>query len=213
LVTAREEERRRLRRDLHDGLGSVLASLNWRAGALRPLLHRDPVAAEALVVEQQRTIQAAIGDIRRLIYDLRPPALDELGLLGALREQVAKQRTAPERDRTTELLVELCAPETLPPLPAAVEVAAYRIAQEALTNVARHAQAHHCSLRLSCAVECLELDLLDDGVGLPAEHQVGVGLLSMRERAAELGGSCEVQRVPEGGTRVHAVLPLLKDED
>jgi len=213
LVTAWEEECRRLRRDLHDGLGSVLASLNWRAGALRPLLHRDPVAAEALVVEQQHTIQAAIGDIRRLVYDLRPPAMDELGLLGALREQVAKQCTAPERDRATGLLIEGCAPETLPALPAAVEVAAYRIVQEALTNIARHAQAHHGSLRLSCTAERLEIDLLDDGVGLPATHQVGVGLLSMRERAAEVGGSCEVQRVPEGGTRVHAVLPLSGDED
>lgn len=213
LVLAREEERRRLRRDLHDGLGSVLAALNWRAGALRPLLHRDPVTAEALLVEQQHTIQAAIADIRRLVYDLRPPALDELGLIGALREQAAKLRTDPARDRAAELLVEVDAPEILPMLPAAVEVAAYRIVQEALTNVARHAQAHHASLRLSCTKERLEIDLLDDGVGLPAAHPVGVGLLSMRERAAEVGGSCEVQRVPEGGTRVHAVLPLPRDED
>lgn len=213
LVTAQEEERRRLRRDLHDGLGSVLAALNWRAGALRPLLHRDPVAAEALVVEQQHTIQAAIADIRRLVYDLRPPALDELGLLGALREQAAKLSTGPERDRAANLLVEVDAPETLPALPAAVEVAAYRIAQEALTNMARHAQAHHASLRLACTETLLEIDILDDGVGLPAAHPVGVGLLSMRERAEELGGSCEVQRVPERGTRVHAVLPLPRDED
>jgi signal transduction histidine kinase len=213
LVTAREEERRRLRRDLHDGLGSVLASLNWRAGALRPLLHRDPVAAEALVVEQQHTIQAAIGDIRRLVYDLRPPALDELGLLGALREQAAKLSTGPERDRAADLLVEVSVPETLPTLSAAVEVAAYRIAQEALTNVAQHAQAHHCTLWLACTADHMEVIVADDGIGLPTEHPVGVGLLSMRERAEELGGRCEVQRVPEGGTRVHAVLPLPRDED
>ena len=213
LVTAREEERRRLRRDLHDGLGSVLASLNWRAGALRALLVRDPVAAEALLVEQQHTMQTAMSDLRRLVYDLRPPALDELGLIGALREQAAKLGAGPERDRAAGLLVEVCAPEILPMLPAAVEVAAYRIAQEALTNIARHAQAHHGSLRLACTAERLEIDLLDDGVGLPAAHPVGVGLLSMRERAAELGGSCEVQRGAEGGTRVHAVLPLPRDED
>jgi signal transduction histidine kinase len=213
LVTAREEERRRLRRDLHDGFGSVLASLNWRAGALRPVLHRDPVAAEALVVELQHTIQAAIGDIRRLVYNLRPPALDELGLIGALHEQAVKLRTVAERDRSLELQVEVCVPETLPLLPAAVEVAAYRIIQEALTNIARHAHANHCSLLLSCTEELLEIDILDDGGGLPAAHHIGVGLLSMRERAAELGGSCEVQRVAEGGTRVHAALPLLKDEE
>jgi signal transduction histidine kinase len=213
LVTAREEERRRLRRDLHDGLGSVLASLNWRAGALRAQLLHDPVAADALVVEQQRTIQTALGDLRRLIYDLRPPALDELGLLGAIHEQAAKQQTAAERDRSVGLQVEVCAPDTLPAIPAAVEVAAYRIVQEALTNVARHAHAYRCSLRLSCTDEVLELEITDDGIGLPDEHHVGVGLLSMRERAGELGGRCEVKRLGEAGTQVRATLPWLTDEE
>jgi signal transduction histidine kinase len=213
LVTAREEERRRLRRDLHDGLGSVLASLNWRAGALRALLGRDPVAADALVVEQQHTIQAAIGDIRRLVYDLRPPALDELGLIGAIREQAEKQNTAAERDRSAGLQVEVCVPDALPALPAAVEVAAYRIAQEALTNVAHHAHAHRCTLCLSCTEDHLEVVITDDGTGLPAEHHVGVGLLSMRERAEELGGRCEVKNLEDAGTQVRASLPLLKDEE
>ena len=213
LVTAREEERRRLRRDLHDGLGSVLASLNWRAGALRAMLAHDPVAADALVVEQQRTIQTALGDLRRLIYDLRPPALDELGLLGAIHEQAAKQQTAAERDRSVGLQVEVCAPDTLPAIPAAVEVAAYRIVQEALTNVARHAHAYRCSLSLSCTDEVLELEITDDGIGLPDEHHVGVGLLSMRERAGELGGRCEVKRLGDAGTQVRATLPWLTDEE
>src|SRR5260370_12490926 len=110
LVTAREEERRRLRRDLHDGLGSVLASLNWRAGALRLVLFRDPVAADALVVEQQNTIQAAIGDIRRLVYDLPPPALGELGLIGAIRKRAAKQSAPTERDSVLGLRVAVGAP-------------------------------------------------------------------------------------------------------
>jgi len=213
LVTAREEERRRLRRDLHDGLGSVLASLNWRSGALRTLLARDPVAADALVVEQQHTIQTAIADIRRLVYDLRPPALDELGLVGAIREQAAKQSAEAVRNSLQGLQVEVCAPDHLPALPAAVEVAAYRIVQEALTNVAHHAHAHHCSLRLSCAEELLEIDVTDDGMGLPVEHHVGVGLLSMRERAEELGGRCEVKGFPEGGTWVRASLPLPKEKE
>src|SRR5579885_1986752 len=213
LVTAREEERRRLRRDLHDGLGSVLASLNWRAGALRPLLHRDPVTAEALLVEQQHTIQAAIGDIRRLVYNLRPPALDELGLIGALRELATKRSVTGAHDRFHGVQVEVPAAETLPALPAAVEVAAYRIAQEALTNMAKHAQAHHGTLCLACTEDDLEVIVTDDGTGLPAEPQVGVGLLSMRERAEEVGGSCEVKRLPTGGTRVYAVLPLPRDED
>jgi signal transduction histidine kinase len=213
LVTAREEERRRLRRDLHDGLGSVLASLNWRAGALRMLLLRDPVAADALVVEQQNTIQAAIGDIRRLVYDLRPPALDELGLLGAIRERATKQSIPTERDNTLGLRVEVVAPDHLPALPAAVEVAAYRIVQEALTNVVRHAQAQRCCICLSCEQDMLHVEVSDDGVGLPEGSRAGVGLLSMRERAAELGGTFEIVPMPEGGTCVRACLPILKYDE
>jgi signal transduction histidine kinase len=209
LVTAREEERRRLRRDLHDGLGSVLASLNWRAGALRLLLLRDPVAADALVVEQQNTIQAAIGDIRRLVYDLRPPALDELGLIGAIRERAMQQSVPTERDSVGGLRIDVVAPDQLTALPAAVEVAAYRITQEALANVVRHAQAHRCCVRLSCEQEMLHVEVSDDGVGLPESYRAGVGLLSLRERAAELGGTCEIARMPEGGTCVRACLPRL----
>jgi signal transduction histidine kinase len=212
LVTAREEERRRLRRDLHDGLGSVLASLNWRAGALRMLLFRDPVAADALVVEQQNTIQAAIGDIRRLVYDLRPPALDELGLIGALRERAAKQSAPAERDSVLGLRVDVVAPDQLPALPAAVEVAAYRIVQEALANVVRHAQAHRCYICLSCENDLLHVEVIDDGIGLPESYRAGVGLLSLRERTAELGGTCKIARMPEGGTCVQACLPLLKHD-
>jgi signal transduction histidine kinase len=212
LVTAREEERRRLRRDLHDGLGSVLASLNWRAGALRLVLSRDPVAADALVVEQQNTIQAAIGDIRRLVYELRPPALDELGLLGAIREQAAKQSAPTGRDSALGLHVDVVASDHLPALPAAVEVAAYRIVQEALANVVRHAQAHRCCICLSCENDLLHVEVTDDGIGLPESSRAGVGLLSMRERAAELGGTCEIALMPEGGTCVRACLPLLKHD-
>ena len=106
------------------------------------------------------------------------------------------------------MLVEV--PEDLPNLPAAVEVAVYRIVQEALTNVARHAQAHSCVVRLAVNEE-VGLETVDDGVGIPAECSVGVGLSSMRERASELGGSCVVERAPEGGTRVLVRLPLPKE--
>ena len=213
LVTAREEERRRLRRDLHDGLGSVLASLNWRAGALRLLLSRDPVAADALVVEQQNTIQAAIGDIRRLVYNLRPPALDELGLIGAIREQAAKQSAPAGRDSALGLHVEVVAPDHLLALPAAVEVAAYRIVQEALANVVRHAQAHRCWICLSYENDLLHVEVSDDGIGLPESSRAGVGLLSLRERAAELGGTCDIVRMPEGGTCVRTCLPRLMHDE
>ena len=108
------------------------------------------------------------------------------------------------------MLVE--APEDLPNLPAAVEVAVYRIVQEALTNVARHARARACVVRLALMKEEVALEIVDDGVGIPGERTAGVGLSSMRERAAELGGRCFVEKVPEGGTRVLVRLPLPKEE-
>jgi signal transduction histidine kinase len=205
LVTAREEERRRLRRDLHDGLGSTLAGLNLQAGALRGLIARDPAAADALVVDLRADIRAAIADIRRLAYDLRPPALDELGLIGAIRTRAAHYGNGDHGEHSLQIAVE--APEELPPLPAAVEVAAYRIVQEALTNVVHHAQARNCVIRLALA-DRLQLQIVDDGVGLAAVRDAGVGLLSMRERAAELGGACTIEPARGGGTCVRAWLPL-----
>ncbi|HZY64480.1 MAG TPA: ATP-binding protein [Rubrobacteraceae bacterium] len=100
------------------------------------------------------------------------------------------------------------APAGMPPLPAAVEVAAYRIAQEAVTNVVRHARADSCLVRLSPEKDALELEVSDDGVGLPEDRRSGVGLHSMRERAGELGGACKIEPMPSGGTRVLARLPL-----
>ena len=212
LVTAREEERRRLRRDLHDGLGPQLSSQALTIGAVRALMRRDPDSAEALLLDLKQQAQGAVADIRRLVYALRPPALDDLGLIGALREIAAQYGQ-------NGLDVSVDVPESLPPLPAAVEVAAYRIAQEAMTNVARHAGARECSVSLAldelldAGVLCLEVR--DDGCGLPKVQagvtspvQAGVGLHSMRERATELGGSLTVEALPEGGTVVRARLPL-----
>ncbi len=201
LVNAREEERRRLRRDLHDGLGPQLATLTLKLDIARNLLAHEPQAADALLTGLKAQIQAAISDIRRLVYDLRPPALDELGLIPAVREQATSCS-----QNGLNVIVE--APEKLPPLPAAVEVAAYRIVQQALINVVRHAQARTCRVRLAIGAK-LHLEITDDGVGLPEDHRAGVGLSSMRERAAELGGTCVVEPSgPAGGTRVLARLPL-----
>jgi two-component system, NarL family, sensor kinase len=131
--------------------------------------------------------------VRRLVYGLRPPALDELGLVGALRQG--------------PLDVDVRAPEPMPPLPAAVEVAAFRIAQEALTNAARHAGARSATVVIEVASD-LAVEIRDDGRGLAPGHRAGVGLTSMRERATELGGSLEVTGGPSGGVVVRAVLPL-----
>jgi signal transduction histidine kinase len=205
LVATREEERRRLRRDLHDGLGAQLAGLNVQAGTLRRLIPHDPDAADEVVVELRDELRSAIADIRRLVYDLRPPALDDLGLAEALRRLAERYGSEGE-----QLRVSVEAPEDLPNLPAAVEVAVYRIVQEALTNVARHAQARTSVVRLAVN-EDVALEIVDDGVGIPAQRSAGVGLSSMHERASELGGSCIVQALPKGGTQVLVRLPLPKE--
>jgi signal transduction histidine kinase len=218
LVTAREEERRRLRRDLHDGLGPTLGGLTLQVGAIRNLLPHDQAAADALLAELSAQIEGAVGDIRRLVYDLRPPSLDELGLVGAIRARAAhygiQHEVESKADQRTSaalgLRVAVEAPEDLPALPAAVEVAAYRIVLEALANVARHAQAQTCQVCLR-VTDALEVEVRDDGIGLKAARHTGVGLVSMRERAAELGGTCVIESPPAGGVRVQARLPLPKE--
>jgi signal transduction histidine kinase len=201
LVTAREEERRRMRRELHDGLGPTLASLAQRLDTAGKLVPRDPDAAVALLDDLKAQVKATIADIRQLVYALRPPALDELGLVSAIREHAAPY------NQVDGLHISIDAPERLPPLPAAVEVAAYHIAREALTNVARHTQAQSCHIRLSLA-DGLYLEITDDGGGLPKDYHAGVGVTAMRERAMELGGECRIEAGPAGGTRVSAWLPL-----
>jgi signal transduction histidine kinase len=205
LVLAREEERRRLRRDLHDELAPTLAALGLSAATVGELIPTHPKEAALANEKLQSAIRATVGDVRRLVYDLRPPALDELGLVEAMRQRASRLGVGDEG-----FLATLEAPDELPPLPAAVEVAAYRIVQEALMNVSRHARASACTLRLACAEgRALTIEVTDDGVGLPETPEGGVGLSSMRERAAELGGECEIVRCSwPSGTRVFARLPF-----
>lgn len=204
IVTMREEERRRLRRDLHDGLGSTLTSITFRLDAASNLLDRDPQAVKPLLRELKIQTQASIADIRRLVYNLRPPILDEWGLVPALREQVAQYQLH-------DVQVEINAPEVLSVLPAAVEVAAYRIVLEALANVIRHACATLCGISLEMCEDALLVEVRDNGNGLPEGYRSGVGLHAMRERAGELGGTCIAENAAGGGTRVFARLPLLKE--
>lgn len=200
LVVAREEERRRIRRDLHDGLGPSLSGVVFRLESARLLVDRDPGAARDQVAAASALVQDVVGDVRRLVHDLRPPALDDRGLVGALRQQ-ADQAPVPTEVVTVPA-------EGLGPLPAAVEVAAYRVAGEALTNVVRHARATRCCVRLTRTDRSLLVEVADDGRGIPADAQAGVGLVSLRERSAELGGTTEVTCPPGGGTVVRAALPL-----
>jgi two-component system, NarL family, sensor kinase len=202
LVAAREEERRRLRRDLHDGLGPILTAVTLKADAARSALGTAPNQADELLAELRGDAKQAIGDLRRVVEDLRPASLDELGLLGALNQQV-------DRFARQGLAVTLHVPPTLPVLPAAVEVAAYRICTEALTNIVRHAHAQHASIVVAVDGD-LCLAVQDDGAASTTNGggwRPGVGLLSMAERAAEVGGTLQAGPTPTGG-RVQARLPL-----
>jgi signal transduction histidine kinase len=203
LILAREEERRRLRRNLHDSVGPTLAALNLRSGAIRRLIQTQPETAEVQMGELREQIRSVITDIRRVIYDLRPPALDELGVLSAIREQ-ARQMSL------DGLEIDVNAPERLPPLSAAAEVNAYFIVCEALTNVLRHSRATQCWVRINVEEHDLVLEVCDNGVGLKPGHTAGVGLNSMRERATELGGHFELDLSPTQarGVCVRASLPL-----
>ncbi|HJR81277.1 MAG TPA: GAF domain-containing sensor histidine kinase, partial [Anaerolineales bacterium] len=202
LVSAQEEERRRLRRDLHDGVGPTLASLSQRLDTAADLVRNNPEESVRLLKELKRQVKKTVAEIRRLVYALRPPVLDEFGLVSAIREHVAPY-SGPNGIRVTFNVT-----EPMPSLPAAVEVAAYRIALETFTNVVQHAEASRCDIKIKLENDCLLLEISDNGKGLSSKTHTGVGLTSMRERAAELGGECTFENSPTGGTRVQARLPI-----
>jgi signal transduction histidine kinase len=202
-VSAREEERRRLRRDLHDGLGPVLASQGLKLAAARQLLRDKPEVAERLLDEVMSQSENTVAEVRRLVYALRPPTLDELGLVEAIREHV----DAVGSGAALQIVVD--APDALPEISAATEVAAFRIVQEALNNVIRHAQARCCVITLTVNGG-LYVRIEDNGVGLPNAVRSGVGLQSMRERATEVGGECVIEKSAQRGVRVSLSLPLEK---
>lgn len=203
IVAAREEERRRLRRDLHDGLGPTLSGVAYATDAARNLARSDPDTAVDLLIRLRGDIGDAIVEIRRLVEGLRPPALDELGLVGALRRE-AERLSYQEGGRP--LTVSVDAPADMPELPAAIEVAAYRISAEALNNAAKHSGAENVRVRITVG-EDLHIQIRDDGRPGPDGWSPGVGMASMSERAAEVGGRCEARPGPDGGS-VEAVLPL-----
>lgn len=212
LVVTREEERKRLRRDLHDGLGPSLAALGMKVDSLRnrmPALRAEQTDAE--LVALRSGIQGTVVEVRRVVEGLRPPALDELGLDGAVRQLLGRLTTpgmgaavsggSPRIDTAVHA-------DSLPDLPAATEVAAFRIIQEALTNAVRHADAQHIAVSITAEGDDLVLQVRDDGHGRVVTREGGVGMWAMRERAQELGGSMDVIAVPGIGTTINARLPL-----
>jgi signal transduction histidine kinase len=208
LVTTREEERRRLRADLHDGLGPQLAGVTFRLGAARNVLGHDPEGAGDLLVQAQAQLRSTVSQVRSLV-DGSAAVVEQLGLAEALREGAEGLTTPAGVTLTLDL-------GPLPQLPAAVEVAVYRIAMEALTNAVRHARPRCCTLRLLVGTaptdgvhqDHLELAVTDDGDGLPGTIVPGVGLASMRRRATELGGTWSLEPQTAGGTAVRARIPL-----
>ncbi|KQO99673.1 sensor histidine kinase [Leifsonia sp. Leaf264] len=201
LLLAREEERRALRRDLHDDLGPALSGLGLGAAAIARLsVHASPDVAQ-LAAHLQHDIQAAVIQTREISHDLRPPILDDRGLVEAIRHRIHGQ----EAD---SLSIRIDAPDDRLVVPAAVDLAALRIVQEAVTNVRRHARARACTVTLTLDGDELHVTVTDDGIGLPTRVRSGLGLESIRTRATELGGTAAFGPSESGGSRVHVVLPF-----
>jgi len=206
LVMAQEEERRGGHHDIHRGLPQSLASQTFQLDAILERIEADPERARPLLEALKEQNKQLVADIRRLVYELRPPALDELGVVGALAIQMS------QFERSGQLAIELeTRPDPLPELPDAVEVAAYRIAREAIINAVRHANARECKTTLEATSSELIVTVRDDGVGVDRERRPGVGLTSMRERTEELGGTFYIKRMDPGGTKVQATLPLVNE--
>jgi signal transduction histidine kinase len=199
VVALREDERRRLRRDLHDGLGPTLAAIRLKAGLAAREVPPDSTA-RGLLGEIDTEVTTSLADVRRLVEALRPPALDELGLLGAVRSRAAALAGAME--------IDVAGSDPSGPLPAAIETAAYRMVVEAMTNAVRHSGGMRCTVSILIGDDAVELSVRDDGNGLKPDGTPGVGLRSMRERAAEVGGTLSIQSPPKGGTVITARLPL-----
>jgi len=201
IVAAREEERRRLRRELHDELGPTLAAVALRIDAAREdVAEGDTAAAAAALDDARAEVRAVLAQVRGIARDLRPPALDSLGLVGAVRQQV-ETLTAAGGPR-----VEVHA-DVAGPLPAAIEVAAFRIVVEAVSNVVRHASAGRAVVRLWIDHDLLRIEVADDGLGREP-GALGVGTQAMYERAAEVGGELSIEAGIDGGTVVSASLPV-----
>ena len=201
-IIAREEERRRIRNDLHDGLAPTLSSFQLQLSAIRKLMSQNPEKAEKMIAELGTDLREATAEIRQLVYDLRPPMLDELGLIKALSNM---------RLTGSSLRLEVAAPDPMPELSAATEVAIYRIATEAVHNVIKHANATTCTIGITIDADTLTLTITDDGQGISTDHHNGIGTQSMRERAAELGGTFAIQSSDSNGTRIEVRLPWRDD--
>jgi signal transduction histidine kinase len=215
LILAREEERRSMRNNLHDEIAPRLASMKLTASLVEDWIRDDPPKAILFMNRFREEIGKTVEEIRGIVYDLRPPALDEMGLVGALRQRAEQLLDVRAIAGADQLQIEIEPTAPLPPLPAAIEVGTYRIVTEALVNVVKHSGADYCRVLIDFRPETneLKLEIADNGVGLTKQppksaHNGGLGLTSIRERTGELGGVCRFDSPPEGGTVISAALPV-----
>lgn len=208
IIEAQESERLRVGRELHDGVNQLIASAKMRLGRVQNLLVAQNPAAAEIVSRCNRLLVQALAENRRIAYDLRPGDLDELGLAIACKHFCADFQV-----RTT-LTVKTQLSRRWTRLAPKVELNLFRIVQEALTNVEKHAQAKTVWLRLAVQGEVVQLSIRDDGRGYSPngpksakKRGSGLGLTNMQERAASVGGTCEVLSIPKQGTRIIVSMP------
>lgn len=220
LILAREEERRKLRDNLHDDLAPRLAALALNVAAAERYVKKDPEKATSMLTDLGNNIRGSVMDIRTIVHGLRPPTLDELGLIGAIQEKIHELtksgEQAPDTAESPALRISLDVNGDLPAFPAAVEVAAYRIITESIVNVVRHSQATNCTVHIAIkGNRRLSIEIVDDGIGINSRRKPhssgGIGIQSIRERAAELGGQVNYESPASGGTKVIVVLPYEPD--
>jgi signal transduction histidine kinase len=200
VVIAREDERRRLRRDLHDDLAPTLAGLGLSAAVVEKFSRAGDRRAADAATDLAGRLQGASRQVRDIAYNLRPPVLDDRGLVAAIEDTIATAGGPPE--------VRVVAPAGRLELPAAVEACALRIIQEAVINVRRHAAASCCEVSIVPEPDALRIEIVDDGIGFTEPRRAGIGMRSMTERASEIGGRVSFRSEAGRGTRVSVRLPV-----
>lgn len=202
VISATDAERRRIRSELHDGVGSELTAVRLKVDAAHQLLDQRPQRAAEILSSASADIGSVLDEVRRLVDGLRPAALDRMTLGAALRQRADELST-----HSPGLSITLFRTDDLDHLVPGADVAVYRLVSEAMNNVVRHAAATRCEVRVDMRGDEIVIDVIDDGSGPIAERSDGLGLSSMAARAAEAGGYMVADAYPEGGYQVHAVIP------
>ncbi|MED4586204.1 histidine kinase [Brevibacillus choshinensis] len=207
VIQAQEEERKRVAREIHDGPAQSMANVVLRSEIVEKMLKNERILeAQMELHELKEMVRMSLSDVRRIIFDLRPMALDDLGLVPTLQKYI---QTCEER---IESSIDLVVFGVEPPLRSSVKAAIFRLVQECLNNVEKHAQANSVQVKLEFVQDSLSLVVKDDGVGFDLEKRLAnggsFGLLGMKERVQLLEGSVDLQSAPGDGTKVIFQIPL-----